>query len=248
MSAVFLPALPATIVANNADANAPASRVLLDEPGLVARAPGTLSLTFDMGGAAFNSVAAIGNNLTSDQTIRVRVGSALDMSGGVVLDVTVPAWSGIPPVGKAISYIPLPSTYTARYVRVDLQSGGTGTVEVSRVIVGKRIEVDGIDNNAQKTPTSGSTVDDGPGWTTVGEARTRLKWQANVGNIARDSFYREWSPFLFNMGKHNAFLFIPQTESDGIQVEAALVRNADDPKTVDVTSERFRVEMTLFEV
>ena len=44
MAAVFLPPLPVepAIVSSNAIATAPASRVLLDEPGLVARAAAVL--------------------------------------------------------------------------------------------------------------------------------------------------------------------------------------------------------------
>lgn len=250
MSAVFLapPVVEPSIVSDTAQASAPASRVLLDEPGLVARGTGTLSVTFDMGSTAYDTVAAIRNNLPAAATIRVRAASSADMTSGVVLDTTVQAWSGEAPTTKAISYIPLPAIYTERYVRVDLIAVGASLVEVSRIIIGKRIEVDGIDRGATQTAVSGSQVDDGPGWTTVGEARARKKWTANVGNIARLPYYREWAPFLDRMGKHTGFLFIPQTASIGLQQEAVLVRNADDPKVTDLSSERFQIEMSLFEV
>jgi hypothetical protein len=248
MSAVFLPSQPMTIAAHNSQANAPADRVLLDEPGLVARAIGTLSLTFDLGGRAFDSVAAIRHSLAATESIRIRVGSVADMSSGVLLDTTAAPWSGAAPVGKAITYIALPGSYTAPFVRVDLVSSGANPVEVSRIIVGSRVEADGIDRGAQLAYASGSSVVDGDGWTTVGPQRSRINWQANVGNIARTYFYAKWAPFLNQVGKHEGFLFIPQTKSDALQHEAALVRLKEDAKIVDVTSDRNRVEMTLFEV
>lgn len=250
MAAVFLPPLPIapTIVSTNAVANAPASRLLLDEPGLVARATGTLSVTFDTVGQPFNAVAVIGSNLASNHRVRVRAGSTANMSSGVVFDATVNAWSGAAPLSGAITYVPLPSTIVAQYVLVEMTGGAQSTIEASRVIIGQRVEVDGIDQNAEKTDVSGSNVEDGPGWTTVGEARTRSRWTANVGNIHSDAYYRDWTPFLRRVGKHTGFLFIPQTASTKLQHQAVLVRNSDDPKTVDVTSSRFRVEMTLFEV
>lgn len=248
MGAVFLPARPMSVVANNSQANAPADRVLLDEPGLVTRANGTLSLTFDLQGRSYDSIAAIRHTLAATDVIRIRAGSAIDMSSGVVLDMSIGAWSGTAPVGKAISYVALSGTYTARYVRIDMTTAGGGLVEVSRVIVGKRIESDGIDSGAQLAYASGSTVDDGPGWTSVGPQRSRISWQANVGNIPRSYFYSAWSPFLNQVGIHEGFLFVPQTKSTSLQHEAALVRLKEDAKIVDVTSDRNRVEMSLFEV
>jgi len=248
MSAVFLPGLPMTVVADNAMANAPASRVLLDEPGLVARALGTLSLTFDLAGRSYDSIAAVGTSLSALDTIRIRIGSVADMSSGVVLDQTHKAWAGVPPTGKALSYIPLPALYSAQFVRVDLIAGAATLVEASRILIGKRIETDGVDRDAKKTAASGTQVDDGPGWTTVGEARTRTRWQATAGNIKTYSYLTEWAPFIDRVGKHEAFLFIPQTESLGLQQEAILCRNQDDPSAEYLTSERVSVAFNLFQV
>lgn len=248
MAAVFLPSRVMSVLNSNSQTNAPADRVLLDEPGLVARAQGTLSLTFDLAGQSFDTVAAIGSTLASSNTVRVRVGSVADMSSDVLLDQTYPAWSGAAPTGKAISYLPLPGAYTARYVRVDLIAGGATLVEVSRILIGQRIETDGIDRDAEKTPVSGSSVDDGPGWTTVGEARTRTRWKATAGNVKRAAFYAQWTSFLDRVGKHEAFLFIPQTTSPGLQTEAALVRNQDDPAITYPTSERVSIEFNLLQV
>jgi hypothetical protein len=250
MAAVFLPplAVEPAIQSSNAVATAPASRVLLDEPGLVARGVGTLSVTFNMQGQSYDTVAVIRHSLRAEQRIRVRVGSDAAMATGVVFDQTFTAWSGAAPFDKAISYIPLPQLFSERFVAVDLIGSDGIDIEASRIIVGERIEVDGVDSGAQFTPVSGSTVDDGPGWTTVGEHRTRRSWEVNAGNVSRTSYYAEWSSFLNRVGKHAAFLFVPQSASDAIQHEAALMRFKDDPNVVDVTSSRYRVEMTLFEV
>lgn len=250
MAAVFLPPLPVepTIQSSNAVATAPASRVLLDEPGLVARAAGTLSFTFNMQAQSFDTVAAIGHSLRAAQSVRVRVGSDATMATGVVFDQTFAAWSGASPLDRAISYIPLPQVFNERFVTVDLIGSDGIDISVSRVIVGKRIEVDGIDQNAQWNFTSGSTVDDGPGWTTVGDQRSRMTWTVNAGNVPRANYVAEWASFLHRVGKHAGFLFIPYDGSDSLQQQAVLVRHKEDANVVDVTSDRYRVEMTLFEV
>jgi hypothetical protein len=250
MAAVFLPPLATepAIVSSNAIATAPASRVLLDEPGLVARASGTLTITFDMQGQGYDTVAVIRHSLRAAQLVRVRIGPDASMGLGVVFDQSFAAWSGALPFDKAISYLPLPQVFNARYVTIDLIGSAGIEVEASRIIVGKRIETDGVDSGAQLNFASGSTVDDGPGWTTVGEQRSRITWTVNAGNVSRFAFNWEWAAFLHRVGKHTGFLFIPYDASESLQQQAALVRFKEDANVVDVTSNRFRVEMTLFEV
>lgn len=250
MAAVFLPPLAnePTLESSNAIATAPASRVLLDEPGLVARASGTLSFTFNMLGQAFDTVAVIRHSLRADQSIRVRVGTDASMASGVVFDRTFPAWSGAPPFDKAISYLPLPQLFTARYVAIDLVGSAGIEIEASRIIVGKRIEIDGVDANAQHNYTSTSSIDDGGAWTTIGQERSRLTWTVNAGNVTKTSYVADWAPFLHRVGKHSGFLFIPYDGSDALQQQAALMRHKEDANVVDVTWSRYRVEMSLYEV
>lgn len=247
MSAVFLHSLDFIATADGAD-NAPASRLSLDEPGLTYRSNGNETIiTLDCHAPVeMNAIALIRAKLEPTATIEVQAyndGSFSDPA----LFVSQEAWSGIGRDDAAICYVPFPSTVTARYVRVTVRTTRT-IVEISRILVGKRIEVDGIDNNPELTHVSGSTVEDGPGWTTVGPQRTRLQWKANVGNVHRSDFYASWAPFLNRTGKHGSFLFIPNTTSDALQQEACLVRHQQDAKTVPVTYSRYRVEMQLFEV
>lgn len=70
----------------------------------------------------------------------------------------------------------------------------------------------------------------------------------DAANVSRTSFYQKWASFLNRVGKHAGFLFIPYDASDSLQQEAALMRHKEDANVVDVTSSRYRVEMTLFEV
>jgi len=247
MAAVFLPPNDSVIQSSNAVGDK-AKWLLLDEPGLVARSPGqTLTVTFATQAKPFDSIAVIGSTLRSLDTIRVRIGSVADMSSGVMLDQTVRAWTGAAPIDKAISYIPLSLTYTAAFVRLDIVTSAE-TVEASRIIIGKRIEVDGVDQGAEFTYQSGDAVTDGNGWTSVQDYRSRISWKANAGNVRRASYCADWAPFLARAGKHMGFLFIPQTESDALQVEAALMRHQQEAKVIDVTSERYRIEMQLLEV
>ena len=250
MSAVFLPPLRVepTVVLSNAIDTAPAKRVLLDEPGLVARSAGNqLYFVFSTAGRAYDSIALIRTNLAATDTIRVRVGMTPEMEGTVYVDQTVQAWSGAAPVDKALTYVPLGQVYSAPYVRVDITTAAA-FAEVSRILIGKRIEVDGVDRGAEFSYLSGSVVDDGPGWSSVEEARSRLSWKATAGNVSRVSYVSEWAPFLSRVGKHSAFLLVPQTDSDSIQVEAALVRHQDDAKPSDLTSNRYQIEMQLLEI
>jgi len=248
MSAVFLPPLDYSIVSSDAVQVAPASRVMLDEPGLVARsAAQTLTMTFNMGDQSYDTIAVIGTNLLSSDRVRVRIGNNAEMTSGIMFDTTVQAWTGNPPLDKAITYIPLNNTFSALYVRIDITSSRT-FVEVSRVIIGKRLEVDGIDTEPNITPVSGSIIDDGPGWTSADDYRTRMAWKANVGNVLASSYWTDWHPFLKRVGKHAGFLFIPQTESDSIQLQAGLMRHKEDANIVPVTYSRVRVELNLLEV
>lgn len=248
MSALFLSSVGYGVTANEQSV-APARRMTLDEPGLVYRSTGnlaTITATSDASLFIADSVAVTGARLLATDTIRVRAGSVPDMTSGVVADVTTQAWTGTSPIAGATCLIALPSPVMARYFRIDITTGNT-FVEISRLLIGRRIEVDGIDEGAVITFTSGSPQE-GPGWTTVLEQRTRLAWKANVGNIHRTLTFTSWAPFLSSVGTHAAFLFIPDTDTVDLQRQAALVRLQSNANLVEVTGDRYRVELNVLEV
>ena len=248
MSAVILEGQPYAVTANSAT-NAPASRLLLDEPGLTFRSNGntaTIDITGVGGGYIIaDTIALVGARLNSNDRIRVQAGMSATNLG--FLDFTDSAWTGPTRNDQAICYLPFPFAISAPFFRVTITTA-RDFVEVSRLLIGERIEFDGIDQKPTITPMSGSTIDDGPGWTSVGPQRTRNQWKASVGNIKNTDFYGKWSGFLDRTGKHTGFLFVPNTESIALQQEAILARHQQDATIIPLTTDRWQVDLQLLEV
>lgn len=249
MSAVFLRSLPLAIVTSNALDRAPARRVLSPEPALVMRASGnTAIITFDVGSTKAYDTIAVMANIGSAGVVRSRGGSDKSMTTAIDFDQSA-SWSGIAPDERhALIYLTLPASETSRYVRLDIQDTGLAEIEVSHVLIGQRIECDGIDGEPEFTPRSGTDIEDGSGWTTASENRTRLGWKFSVGNVKRTPFFTQWSPFINGVNIAKPFMFIPDTETDVRQRQAGIYRNVDMPKTSELYDDRWKMEFTVLEV
>lgn len=245
MSSVFLRSYRYAVSAISAS-DAPAKRLLSPEPALTYRSTtSTATINADLQTLkTVNSVALVGARLNATDTIRVQLFDAANVQ---VSDVSVRAFSGTARDGAAIVYVALQGDFMARYVRVTVQTSRS-IVEVSRLLIGDRLEIDGIDSGPEITPTSGSTVEDGPGWTTTVSARTRISWKATAGNVKPADLWNRWLPFSSGVGLHEDWLFIPDTSSNAFQQQAVLVRQQANAKITEVTSDRFKVELQLLEV
>lgn len=230
---------------------APFTNLLRDEPARVWRFEGTSAqLTFQVSGE-WDTFALVGNNLRASDTYRLRAGPTLEsLNTNPPLDLTFVAWTGFAPLAKATSFHLLNAPVAYSFIRLDISSPGNpdGFIEASRLVIGSRVATAGVNIGAERQHMDSSIIQDGPGYTTVQEYRSRLQWKVAIGPLKADQYYGTWDRFLYKVGKNRGFLFIEDTEADWVQSETAFVRNQAEAKSVNVSSDFNKLELTLLQV
>lgn len=250
MTAVFLAPQRVSVAAASQSTAAPATNALVDPAGLVWRSNGLSGVyaTFIVTGA-FDSIALTGTNLRATDTVHVRTGGNAEMTNPQV-DRTVQAWTGAPGSNGAITYVGLETTTNGPYVRIDIVSTGNpaGYVEVQRVVIGKRVEVQAIDSGASQGFEDASTIEDINGMTLTDVYRVRDSWKFTVSDTTRATYATQWYPLLKSVGKHRALLFVPDTTSPYLQTEACLAYVTGSPKGDSQSSDFWKMDINLLSV
>lgn len=234
---------------------APATNLLYDEPGRVWRSNGltTVYLKAQLDGSAWDTVALVGSNLRSSDTIRIRAGasaSAVDGTSGLTVDQTFSAWSGTAPTAGALSFKLLSSAVTSPFVRIDITSTGNpaGYVQASRLVIGKRVVTDGVSIGAEQTFEDMSSIEEGLGYTTVDRYGVRIGWKVTLEGIKDAAYYGTWFPFLRDVGRSKAFVFIPDDSVSYIQSQAIFGRVTSSAKGTSPVADYNNVELSLLSV
>ena len=250
MSAVFFMPTPFTVVAGSQQALAPVSNANRDPVGLVWRSDGLSGVyaVLNVPGGV-DTIALARSNLSANAQIRVQVAANSGMSNALV-DRTVSAWSGLPSMDGAYTYIALEAVVNGPYVRIDITDPGNsaGYIQVQRVLLGRRVECDGVDHGASQTFEAGGVVDDGDGYTTVDRYRTRPSWKFTVSDTTALTYARDWYPLLMKAGKTESLLFIPETTDTNWQTQATLARITGSPKGESQSSDFWKMDINLLAV
>jgi hypothetical protein len=248
MSAILVTPKPFTVVSGNASGTAPVSNANIDEPAMVWRSANltTVYAKVQLDGTAWDTIALVGSNLRAGDTIRVRAGAtaaAVDGTTGLTVDQTFAAWSGVAPTKGALSFKLLGASVTSPFVRIDITSTGNpaGYVEVSRIVLGLRVAHDGVGVGAEQTFEDMSVIEEGPGYTTVDRYGVRIAWKITLDGITDAMYYTNWFPFLRDVGKSKAFVFIPDDSVSYIQNQAIFGRLSGSPAKGSSPVENFNI-------
>lgn len=250
MTAVFCQAQTITYEASSTQTVAHPRNMTNDEPGLVWRSSSVSGayVVFKTAGVDFDTIALVGNNLRASDTFRVRMGAnAADLVGAPAFDQTYPAWSGVKPLDKAISFVQLNMPVSHAYIRIDFASAGNpdGFVEVCRLVLGKRITNAGIDVGAEATFDDRSNVIEGRGFTTIERYTVRQSHKITIGQVTESQFYNDWEPFLASVGQSKFFLYVEETESPYLQRKTFYVRNVQQPKSNRKAYDQQDIDLTV---
>lgn len=219
MSALFCLPLDFSIVSANENSTRPADFLRRDAAGLVWRSGNlsNVSLVVQVAGD-FDTIAMIGSNLRSNDTIRVRIGAteAGSSTAPVYDSGHLPAWSGVKSEGAgAKSLLYNAELHTARFVRIDITASGHPDlwVQAQRLVIGKRIEHAAIDQDSELGWIDLSPSYQGPGYLAFSEYPTLAQWKIKLSWVSDWNFLNVWAPFLQKTGITQPFLFIPVVEN-----------------------------------
>jgi hypothetical protein len=221
--------------------SASATNMNRDEPGLVWRPGGTSgSVTIQHDGTAWDTIALVNSNLRGTATVQVRAGAssgAVDGSSGLALNQTVQAYTGVAPAqgSGTITYITLAVPITSPFVRIDISDSGNpaGLVQVSRLVLGKRVEHDGITSDSAMTILDTSDLPSGLGWTAVNPFPTKRSWRVKMDGLTDTKYWNDYDNLLNVAGAKAGVLFVPDTDVAFVQRQAVFGRFTGQPVSIE---------------
>lgn len=217
MSAIFCFPMKFTVGANSGWlAIAPVSNLNIDEPGLVARSTGnTASFTVNLGAAhTIDTVALIGSNLPANASVTITAGS---------YNGTVSAYTGFKDEDTTTKTIVQFAPVTASTVTVQITS--SSIIQIERLVVGKRVETEGIDQGCSQSFEDMSVIDTANGHTTVEQHRVLTSWKAKMSWLSDSQWRQEFFSLFKKAGLSRAVLFVPTADDPSVfQNEAVFGR------------------------
>lgn len=221
-----------------------------DIPGMTWRSSGLSGVfsTFRTDGTAIDTIALVATNLRASDSVRIRFGSSvIDVISAPVFDQTFSAWSGLAPISEATCVFTLAAPVTQDFIRIDITSPGNpaGYVEVSRLVVGLRIEFDGINYGHEEVFDDTSTIEDANGAVTIDTYAIRQQHKIEIAHIKADAYLSKWRPFLSAVGMSKFFLYVEELGGPFNQHKTHFVRNVAAPKRINLAYDQETVELTV---
>lgn len=196
---------------------APVTNLNIDEPALVARSTGnTASFTVALGASkTIDTVALVGSNLPSSATVTITAGGY--NSGPVA------AYSGFKDEDTTTKTIVQFAPVTASTVTVQITSNSP--IQIERLVVGKRVETEGIDQGCSQTFEDMSVIDTKNGHTTVEQFKVLTSWKAKMSWLSDSQWRQEFFSLFKKAGLSRALLFVPTADDPSVfQNEAVFGR------------------------
>ncbi|PZU12114.1 MAG: hypothetical protein DI606_10560 [Sphingobium sp.] len=192
------------------------------------------------------------HNLRATDTVRIRAASsAANTTASPTYDSgTIAAFTGGGNSAGSLTLLTISAPRTETFIRIDITSTGNGAgyVEAARLVVGKRIEEDGIDLNAEHTFEDASQTTSYRGYDAVDPFDTKTSWKFTIGYIKEVSYWLNWFPFLRDVGNKKAVLFVPDNASAYLQSEAVFGRIMSAAKGSPVSSDFYKLELYVREI
>ena len=135
---------------------------------------------------------------------------------------------------------------TERYVRVDISAAGhpAGFVQASRLVIGKAVTTDGVDQDADNGFESLDTINSGTGYTSFQYFSTLPTWKVTFSEISDYSWRADWHPLLQWAGAGRGVLLVPEVEAvDKHQTQVVFGRIVNKPTGKYSTYDRVSLDI-----
>lgn len=252
MATILVHPLNLTFTGSQSAANAPASNLNVDYPNMVWKSTSTTGafLAFQLDAALeWDFIGLVGSGLFAADTIRIRAASTLaNVTTAPGYDVTFNV-TGTANGDFNLAYHTPAAVRTLRYFRLDFTLAGNPYpfVQAQRLVVGKRVEADGIDIGADFNFEDTSRVSDYRGIQLVDPFDAKQSWKFSVSNVKVPDYNVKWRSFL-KTARGKAVLFIPDTESNGHNQESVFGRIQGQTNAGLVASDQYKVNLYIREV
>jgi hypothetical protein len=216
MTALFVKPEAFTVQSADQSSLQPASNLAQDHAGFLwsmATASTTATITLFGSGQSIDTIALVGSNLTSADTVRYRVATTQAGLSSATYSTAVPAFTGTLGEGfSAKTVIKLASPIAFGWMQIFINIASSRIVTAQRLVIGRAIVAAGIDVGAEQGFEDRSVMMSGAGWTGVQEFVVVPSWKVGVSWISKALWRSDWQPFHLWSGQKKAFLFVPAIE------------------------------------
>ncbi|MEK7454742.1 MAG: hypothetical protein AABZ76_07440 [Pseudomonadota bacterium] len=163
-------------------------------------------------------VALVGTNLRQYDAVRIRIGAtqaAAEGEGTALVDIQMPAWSGVKTDIKApMTVLLLPQAVQGKYVRVDVTATGhpAGYVEIGSLVVGSAVREEGVGTGAELSINDPSSIISNAGFNFADRFPVGQSYKASFPYVTERSLRAQWHPMLAKAGNTKPVLFVPNYE------------------------------------
>lgn len=252
MATYLIRPLNVTFTNSQSAASTPASNLNVDYPNMVWRSTGATGafLEFSLDAALpWNFIGLVGATLFGPDSIRVRAAATqAAVTTAPVLDTTFTV------TGTANGDINLPFLApaidrTLRFFRLDFTLSGNPNafVQAQRLVIGKRIEADGIDVGADFMFEDTTRVTDYRGIQIADPFDTKQSWKFSISNVKLQDFNLNWRSFL-KSANGRGVLFLPDTANGGHNQESVFGRVQGQTNAGLMASDQYRINLYVREV
>jgi hypothetical protein len=241
-----------TFTASQSAATNPASHLNVDYPNMVWKSTSSTGayVTFQLDSALpWNFVGLVGANLFGADTIRVRAASsAAQVTSAPQYDQTFKV-TGTEDANFNLAYLATNADRTLRFFRLDFTLTGNPNafVQAQRLVVGKRLEADGIDIGSDLNFEDPSRVSEYRGIQIVDSFDVKQSWKFAISNVPSIDYNQQWRSFIKqNSGK--GLLFIPDTLSGFHNQESVFGRIQAQTNGSVISNDKYKVNLYIREV
>jgi hypothetical protein len=251
MATYLIHPLNLTFSSSQSGASTPASNLNVDYPNMVWRSTSATGafLEFSLDSALpWDFIGLVGASLFAADTVRIRAAST---QAGVT---TAPAYdttfsvSGTANSDFNLAFHAPVTVRTLSYFRLDFTLSGNPNafVQAQRLVVGKRVEADGIDVGAEFNFEDTSRISDYRGIQISDPFDAKQSWKFSVSNVKVDDYNTNWRSFL-KAASGKGVLFIPDTVNGQHSQESVFGRIQGQTNAGLMASDQYKVNLYIRE-
>lgn len=241
-----------TVLSSQSAATAPASNLNVDYPNMVWKSTSTTDAFIEIRldpSASWDFIGLVGANLVATDTVRIRsAGNQANLTASPSYDMMFNVLGTLNSDFNLAYHLPS-SAKSHRFIRLDFSAANNpnGSLQAKRLVIGRRLDGDGVDVGADFNIEDTSRISDYRGIQISDPFDAKDSWKFSVGYVKKDDYNTKWRSFIKSaLGK--AVLFIPDTLNNSHNQEAVFGRLQGPTNAGLITGDAYKVNLYIREV
>ena len=241
-----------TVISSQSAATNPADNLNNDYPNMVWRSTSTTSVLLEVrieAGDEWDFVGLVGANLYGADSIRLAYSGSLSTVRNDPSYVRTMNVSGAVNSDTNLVFHAADAVRSGGYFRLEFTLSGNPNafVQAQRLVIGKRVQADGIDVGSDFNFEDTSRVSEYRGIQIVDAFDAKQSWKFSISNVKTADYNVKWRAML-KAASGKPVLFIPDTENGGHNQESVFGRIQGQTNAGLSASDQYKINLYIREV